>query len=184
MEDKRIIALYFDRDERAIEYTAQKYGKYCYSIADKILRNPEDDKECLNDVWLAAWDSIPPNNPPSLSAYLGKITRNRSVMMLRRINRKKRGRELTVYLEELGDALPAKSTVEEALDGELLRKLLNDFVRQQSDPNRSLFICRYYYLDSVESIATRFSMSRNQVKLRLFRMRKKLKVFLEKEGIT
>ncbi len=184
MEDKRIIDLFFDRDERAIEYTSQKYGRYCYSIADKILRDPEDDRECLNDVWLAAWNSIPPNNPPSLSAYLGKVTRNQSVMKLRSINRNKRGRSLTVYLDELSEAMPDACDVEAELERTVIRDALSEFIRRQGKTNRHLFVCRYYYLDSIEEIAERFGMTQSQVKLRLFRMRKKLKEYLEKEGIA
>ena len=184
MNDKEIIALFFDRDEKAIEYTASKYRSYCYSIADKALRNKEDSEECLNDVWLAAWNSIPPNDPPSLSAYLGKITRNLSVKRLRDNNRKKRGKELTVYLEELEEALPTQSNVEEAIENKLIKESLERFLRKQNQLNRNLFICRYYYLDSVNEITVRFGLTENTVKLRLFRLRKKLKEFLTKEGVV
>ena len=184
MKDKEIIRLYFDRDEKAIEYTEQKYHSYCYAIADKILRNAEDDEECLNDVWLAAWNTIPPNDPPSLSTYLGRITRNISVRMLRRLNRKKRGKELTVYLEELGEALPSDTNVEHALESTVVNELLAGFIKCQSKLNRDILICRYYYLDSIADIAQRFGLTQNQVKLRLFRLRKKLKDYLEKEGIA
>ena len=184
MNDKDIIRLFFDRDETAIEQTSRKYRSYCYAIADRILRNTEDDEECLNDVWLAAWDTIPPNDPPSLSVYLGRITRNISVRMLRRINRKKRGKELTVYLEERGEALPSDNRVEAALESAELQRLLADFVSRQNKLNRNLFICRYYYLDSIGEISARYDLTQNQVKLRLFRMRKKLREYLEKEGLA
>lgn len=184
MNDKEIIRLFFDRDEKAIEYTAEKYHSYCRAIADKILGNAEDDEECLNDVWLAAWNTIPPNDPPSLATYLGRITRNISVQTLRRINRKKRGKELTVYLEELGEALPSDAGVEDALEEAETQRLLAGFVSRQSKLNRSIFICRYYYLDSITEIAARYDLTQNQVKLRLHRMRKKLRDYLEKEGMA
>lgn len=183
MDDKEIISLYFDRDEKAIEYTEQKYRAYCYAIADRVLKSPEDNEECLNDVWLSAWNTIPPNNPPSLSTYLGRITRNISVNRLRFINRKKRGKELTVYLEELSEALPSKNSVEDVLEEKELRTLLEDFILKLPKVNRSIFICRYFYLDTTQDIAVRFGLTQNQVKLRLFRMRNKLKTFLEKEGV-
>ena len=184
MKDKDIISLYFDRDERAIEYTAAKYGPYCRAIAEKLLSSAEDREECLNDVWLAAWESIPPNDPPSLSRYLGRIARNVSVRRLRYINRKKRGRELTVYIEELGEAVPDGSDIELTLESEELSRRIGDFLKKQKKLNRQLFICRYYYLDSVGQIAERFSLTENQVKLRLFRMRGQLKKYLEKEGVV
>ena len=182
MHDKEIISLYFDRDEKAIEYTEEKYRAYCYSVADKVLNNAQDDEECLNDVWLAAWNSIPPNNPPSLATYLGRITRNISVRRLRFINRKKRGKELTIYIEELNEAIPTASTVEDIVDNQVLCSLLERFLRSQNKQNRNIFICRYYYLDSIGDVADRFGMTENQVKLRLFRLRKKLREHLEKEG--
>lgn len=183
MNDQEIIALFLDRDEKAIEYTASKYHNYCYSIADKALHNPQDSEECLNDVWLAAWNSIPPNEPTSLSVYLGRITRNLSVKRLRDINRKKRGKEITVYLEELEDVIPTRHNVEETMENELLKESLERFLRKQHKINRGLFICRYYYLDSIGEIAARFGLTENTVKLRLFRLRKKLKEYLEKEGV-
>ena len=184
MNDQEIIALFFDRDERAIEYVTRQYRGYCYSIADRVLCSKEDSEECLNDVWLAAWNTIPPNKPPSLSTYLGRITRNLSVKKLRDINRKKRGREMTVYLEELSEALPTQNGVEKAIDDIVIKESIERFLQKQSRTNRSLFICRYYYLDGIEETAVRFGMTENTVKLRLFRMRKKLKEFLEQEGIV
>lgn len=184
MNEKEIIALFFDRDERAIEYVSERYRSYCYAIADKVLRNNEDCEECLNDVWLAAWNSIPPNHPPSLATYLGRIARNLSVKRLRDINRKKRGREVTAYLEELGEALPAGDGMEEMLEQEALKEALESFLKKQNKLSRNLFICRYYYLDGIGEIAERFSVSENTVKLRLFRMRKKLKEYLKKEGVV
>ncbi len=183
MNDQEIIILFFERDEKAIEYTERRYKNYCYPIAEKLLRNREDCEECLNDVWLAAWNSIPPNRPQSLSSYLGRITRNLSVKKLRDINRKKRGRELTVYLEELSDVLPSKKSVENAIEDSLIKEVIESFLQKQNRINRNLFICRYYYLDSIDEIKERFGMNENTVKTRLFRMRKKLKEYLEKEGV-
>ena len=184
MNDKEIIALYMCRDEKAIEYTRKKYSAYCFSIADKVLDNAEDNEECLNDVWLAVWNSIPPNNPASLSSYIGKITRNLSVKRLRSINRLKRGKSVTVCLDELSEALPSGERVEDTLEKAELKESLERFIRVQAKINRYIFICRYYYLDSIDDIAVRFGMTENQVKLRLFRMRKKLKDYLEKEGVV
>ena len=184
MQDKEIVALYFDRNEKAIEYTQQKYRAYCHSVAHRLLRDEQDDEECLNDVWLAAWESIPPNRPLSLKSYLGRITRNLSAKRLRDINRKKRGKDLTVYLEELSDALPADDGVESSLESAALKEMIERFLKRQSEVNRSLFICRYYYLDSVGELALRFGLSENSVKLRLLRLRQKLREELVKEGIV
>lgn len=125
MDDKDIIDLYFSRDEKALEYTAQKYDSYCYAIAHRILGSEEDAKECVNDVLLAAWDSIPPNRPEKLSLYLGKITKNLSVNKLRTINAKKRGADyVRVCLDELGEVVPAENDPTALLESEELTRAI------------------------------------------------------------
>ena len=79
MEDSQIVELYWTRSERAIDETATKYGKYCYSIANNILANAEDARESVNDTYLGAWNSMPPHRPAVLSSFLGKITRRISI---------------------------------------------------------------------------------------------------------
>ncbi len=84
MEDTVIINLYFDRSEKAIQATEEKYSRYCFSIAWNVLYDKEDSDECVNDTWLATWNSIPPRKPAILSAFLGKITRNLAIDCFRR----------------------------------------------------------------------------------------------------
>lgn len=52
MEDSRIIQLFFQRDEEAIEEVSRKYSAYCSKIVWNVLYNKEDCDECLNDVWV------------------------------------------------------------------------------------------------------------------------------------
>lgn len=185
MDDKDIIDLYFSRDEKALEYTAQKYDSYCYAIAHRILGSEEDAKECVNDVLLAAWDSIPPNRPEKLSLYLGKIAKNLSVNKLRTINAKKRGADyVRVCLDELGEVVPAENDPTALLESEELTRAIERGLKSVSATNRRIFISRYYYLESVGEIASRFCMNENQVKLRLHRTREKLRKMLRKEGLT
>lgn len=184
MDDRKIIDLFFDRNEKALEYTAQKYDSYCYAVAARILGSEEDAKECVNDVLLAAWDSIPPNRPEKLSLYLGKIAKNLSVNKLRAINAKKRGADyMRVCLDELCEAVPSAESPSDLLESEELSQSIERFLRSCSATNRRLFIGRYYYLENIGELASRFCMNENQVKQRLKRTREKLRKMLRKEGL-
>lgn len=184
MDDKEIIALFRNRDERALEQTAQKYDSYCYAIAMAVLGNAEDAKECVNDALLAAWDSIPPNEPEKLNLYLGRITKNLSVNRLRRINAQKRGGDMVrLCIDELSESIPASGDpLSDAESGEL-SDAVRRFLLAQKAQNRRLFISRYYYYQSTAELAARFGISENQVRVRLFRLREKLQKYLRKEGL-
>lgn len=185
MDDREIIDLFFDRNEKALEYTAEKYDSYCYAVALRILGSEEDAKECVNDVLLAAWETIPPNRPEKLSLYLGKITKNLSINKLRAINAKKRGADyIRVCIDELCEVVPSKEDPSALLESEELTQAIERGLKTLSAVNRRIFISRYYYLESIGEIASRFCMNENQVKLRLRRTREKLHKYLRKEGLT
>ena len=164
MEDKKIIELYWDRDESAIVETEKKYGNYCYSIAKGILRQREDAEEVTNDTYAGAWNCIPPHRPEILRTFLGKITRHLSLKRIREKMAQKRG---------CGEATMEKKE---------LAEILNGFLEKLPVTQRRVFVCRYWYFDSVEDIAKRFGFGQSKVKMMLFRTRKKLKEILEKEG--
>ena len=106
MDDNGIIGLYWERSERAITETANKYNGYCYSIAYNILASKEDSEEAVSDTWLTAWNVIPPRRPSVLAAFLGKITRHISIDRWRvRMAQKRGGGEVAVALDELGDCV-------------------------------------------------------------------------------
>lgn len=185
MEDSRILDLYFQRDEAAISATTAKYGKYCYSIAYNILQNHEDARETVNDTYMGAWNSIPPHRPGILSAYLGKITRRIAIKKWQAGRTAKRGGgEPALALEELSDCIPARGGPEQALEMAELSRLLRRFVRSLPETEQKVFLCRYWYLDSVADIAKRFGFSQSKVKSMLFRTRSKLKTILEKEDFS
>lgn len=185
MEDYQIIALFGERSEKAITAVTEKYGSYCRYIANNILHNKEDVEECINDTYLCAWNSIPPNKPERLAVYLGKITRNLSLNRVKYYSAKRRVLGQTeLVLSELEGCIPAANNVEQELDERFLVKAIEDFLYGQSVEKRNIFIRRYWYMASIKEIADAYGMSESKTTSLLFRMRKELKVYLEKEGIS
>ena len=179
MEDTKIVQLYWDRDQNAITQTAHKYGKYCSSIAKNILGNHEDAEECVNDTYMNAWNSMPPHRPTMLSTFLGKITRNLSFNKFKHTHADKRGGSvLPAVLDELNDCVSGRSNVEKEIEYKELIKAINDFLDTLSPQKRSIFICRYWYTDSISSIALQHGMKENAVSMTLNRLRLKLHNYL------
>lgn len=184
MEDKQIVALYWQRSERAISETAGKYGNYCYTIAYNILYNNEDADESVNDTYMGAWNSMSPNKPDILSAFLGKITRNIALNKWRHRNAEKRGGgQVTVALDELLECIPSEEKPEDKIETMELAKMIDVFLAGLKDMERRVFVCRYWYLDPITEICKQFGYSESKVKSMLFRTRNKLQAYLEKEGI-
>ena len=175
MDDTTIVQLYWDRDERAIPATSGKYGNYCNSIAWNILGNREDAEECVNDTYMRAWNSMPPHRPNALSAFLGKITRNVSLNRYKQNTADKRGGgEVPAVLEEIAELVSDTDSVEQEVDRRELVKAIDAFLDGLPTEKRSLFLCRYWYFDSVSDLASRFGMTENHVSITLNRLRRKL----------
>lgn len=185
MEDSKIIDLYWERSETAINETEKKYSRHCHSISFNILHNDEDAKECINDTFYRAWNAMPPNRPNCLAVFLGKITRNLSLDKYKKYTAEKRGLgQMELALSELDDCVPSGSNVEQDIDEKELAEILNSFLESLPKQKRIMFVQRYWYLMTTKAIAEHSSKSESQVKSALFRTRKTLKAFLEKEGIT
>ena len=185
MQDKHIVELYWQRNESAIQETEQKYGSYLTKIAHNILSNLEDSKECVNDIYLKAWNSIPPHKPDILSTYLGKITRQGAIDLLRkRSSLKRKASEYATSLDEFSECIPAGETPEQAVELQLLAKAIASYLRTLSPQARNTFVGRYYFMDSIRDIAGYYGMSKSKVESMLHRTRKGLKAYLEKEGYT
>ena len=183
MDDQRIVELYWERSEQAITETQSKYGSYCYSIAYNILNSNEDAEESVNDTYNDAWNSIPPHRPSILSTFLGKITRRISIDRWRKHNAEKRGGgEMPLVLDELQECVADKKTVEQEYEKKHLSDVINSFVKSLPETEQKVFLCRYWYMDSIGSICKQFGFSESKVKSMLFRTRDKLRVVLEKEG--
>lgn len=184
MDDERIIALYWQRDEKAILETKEKYGNLCYTIAYRILQNYEDAEECENDTYLEAWNNIPPQKPSILSAFLGTITRRKSIDKWRKKKADKRGGgeyEMSIY--ELENCIPDDKAIDNQLEVEELAKSISTFLRELPETERNVFLRRYWYFDSIKEICERYGFGQSKVKTMLSRTRKKILINLEKEGL-
>lgn len=183
MEDTRIVELYWKRDADVIPATSEKYGGYCAAIARNILGNEEDAEECVNDTWLGAWNSMPPHRPSVLPAFLGRITRNLSFNRHRRDRAEKRGGgELPLVLDELSECVSGRDSVEGELDRKELLGAIDAFLDGLAPEKRLVFVCRYWYADSVGDIAARAGMTESHVSMTLTRLRRKLREHLTKGG--
>lgn len=183
MEDLQIIDLYWERNERAIPETDTKYGHYCTTIAKNILGNIEDTEECVNDTYLNTWNSLPPNRPNMLSAFLAKITRNLAINMYKRSRTEKRGGgEIPAVLDELEEVVSGNSSVEQEIDKKELVAAIQEFLDNLASDKRMIFVKRYWYAASVNDIADEYDMKPGTVSVQLSRTRDKLQEFLKERG--
>ncbi|MCQ2425391.1 MAG: sigma-70 family RNA polymerase sigma factor [Lachnospiraceae bacterium] len=184
MEDAALVTLFFERNEEALVLAEKQYGAYCFTIAKNILNSDPDAEECVNDVWLRAWNAIPPARPAVLSSFLGKIARNLAIDRCRKKQAEKRaGGEYALSLEELNECTGGIGMATEDAERMELGAKISAFLRGEPTEARKIFVCRYFYCDSVKDIAARFGISEAKVKSALFRTRGRLKTYLEKEGI-
>lgn len=185
MDDIQIIDLYWARAEDAISETEKKYGRYCHSIAYRILRSEEDSEECVSDTYLKAWESMPPRRPSALKLFLGKITRNISLDRFDRRFAEKRGYgEVPLALDELRECVPSEDAAERAVEDMTLAEIFDRFLDGLTAETRKIFVLRYWYLYSIREIAGACGLGESKVKMSLMRSRGKLRELLEKEDIT
>lgn len=182
MEDGKIIELFWNRDEEAITRTDQVYGGRLQGLAERIVRCREDAQECVSDTYMKAWETIPPQRPDYLYAYLAKICRYFAFGRLDWKNAAKRKAEIVVLTQEMELCLPDNSRERLAESKEIARSM-NRFLEGLSLENRLIFMRRYWFCDSVAEIAQRYQISQSKVKTRLHRLRNQLHAHLEKEGI-
>ena len=184
LSDEDIIELYWRRSERAISETDTKYGKYLFTIAYNIVHDRLDSEECLNDTYIGTWNSIPPHRPNVFQVFLSRITRNIAIDKYRANTADKRiNSELTVSLEELNDCVCIDPSIEEQMLVSEISKVLNDFLASLSEREKFIFVCRYYYSDSVINIAKMLQVTERTVFRNLAKSREKLREELIKAGI-
>ena len=184
MDDTQIIDLYWDRDQGAITATAGKYGSFLHALSWNILRSHHDAEECVNDTYFRAWNAIPPERPSALRAWLGRITRNLSLDRWKAGRTQSRGAGMEMLLGELDECIPDHRGPEQAAEERVLAECVSAFLQGQTADNRYIFLRRYWYGEDIAAIAQHLDCGESRVKSALFRTRKALRAFLEKEGIT
>ena len=183
MGERSIIELLWDRKESAIAVIANTYGNALYHLAINIVAIPSDAEECVNDTYLRAWETIPPEKPNALSTYLGRITRNLALDRLAYQKREKRDSAFDIILDEVSEMLPDASTMPEGADDFALREAINSFLRSLDADTRIIFVRRYWYDSAISEIAADYSLPVGTVKSTLSRTRKRFREYLQKEGI-
>lgn len=183
LSDEKIIELYWNRNEDAIKETDKKYGGYLYTVAYNILSDRLDCEECLNDTYLGTWHRIPPTKPNVFQLFLSKITRNIAVDKFRNKSATKRiSSGMLVSLSELDECIsyPNDAIAELAL-AEMVN-ILNSYLRQLSSRQEFIFICRYYYADTVANIAKMLDLGESTVYRELADIRNGLKAKMKEGG--
>lgn len=183
MEDGGIIDLFFERSERAVHELSEKYGRLCKTVAHRILGDERDEEECVNDAYLGVWNSIPPQRPDRLPAYLCRIVRNLSVKKYRSNTAIKRNGAYDLALDELEGCLPGPNTAEQTLEERALSQTIDAFLASLDGKSRVMFVRRYWFSDSIPDIADMFGITGHNASVRLSRIRAKMKRYLEKEGV-
>ena len=183
MTDREIIGLFFERSERAISEISKKHGSSVRRVAYNILGNLQDTEECVNDTWLAAWNSIPPQIPERLCAFVCRTARNLATKKFHSNTAAKRNSQYDLALDELAECIPCTDTVESACAAKELSQAISNFLDTLSYQDRFIFMRRYWYADSLNEITRMTGLSYSAVSVRLHRIKNKLKVMLEKEGV-
>ncbi len=184
MTDAEIIQMFWRREETAITETQTRYGAYCTHIAINILSDREDAEECVSDTWLQAWNTIPPQKPRSLRAYLGRIVRNLSLNRWNHDHAQKRYSGMEQLLSELEDCIPAPDTAQRKLETAALSEIISDWLETLPRNDRVLFVRRYWYGDTLQELAGRTGVSASKLAQRMLRLRKGLKAALEHEEVS
>ena len=182
MDDRKIIELFFARNEDAIKHTDDAYGRRLFHLADNIVHNDQDAEESVNDTYMKAWDTIPPQRPEHFFAYIAKICRNFALKRIDWQKAKKRNAEVVTLTQEMENCIPDTYRDMEADERELGR-ILDAFLRTLTPENQMVFLRRYWYVDTIAEIAVRYGISESAVQMRLNRTRSKLAMYLAKEGI-
>lgn len=184
MEDGQIVALYWARDVRAVDESQRKYGVFCTRLSENILSSREDAEECVSDTWLRAWNTIPPQKPESLRAYLGRIVRNLSLDRWRAGRAQKRGAGMEELLGELEECVPASPSAEEAAENREITRCIDQWLAGLDREDRTAFVRRYWYGQQVKELARQTGCTPQKLAQRLYRLRQGLRRALEQEGIV
>lgn len=182
-KDRELIKLYLARDKAAVGETMNIYGKRLMRLATGFLGDACDAEECVNDTYLKAWNTIPPQKPDDLFSYLARLCRCTAYDIIDKRQAAKRAAQVVELTHEMEECIPDNSRESEAAE-EALAEYINEYLSGLSRDKRVMFVKRYWYGESVETIAKDMGFSQSKVKTTLCRTRKGLKDFFEKKGVS
>lgn len=183
MDDRKIINLFFERSEKAIVELSNKYGSVCRKVSMNVLNNHRDVEECVNDAYLGVWNTIPPEKPNPLLAFVCRIVRNISINRYKKNTSQKRKGNYDLCLEELQNCITTQGSIEEDLEETELSSYIDEFLDSLTQINRMLFVRRFWFMDSYEDIAKASGLKEGAIRTRLSRIKADLKKYLEKKGV-
>lgn len=184
LDDSKIIELFYERSEQAIVELSKKYGSACTKVAENILNNRLDSEECVNDAYLGAWNTIPPQKPNPLLSYIFRIVRNLAIKKYHSNTAAKRNSIYDISLDELESCFPVSDSMEDEFNAKEISRIIDSFLETLDKENRVMFVRRYWYSDSIADLAELFHTSKHNISVRLSRTRAKLKKHLTKEGVS
>ena len=184
VDDSKIIELFYERSEQAIIELSKKYGTVCTKVANNILNDVRDTEECVNDAYLGAWNTIPPQNPNPLLSYVCRIVRNLAIKRYHTNTAAKRNSIYDIALDELENCIPATNSVEDEFNAGETALIIDRFLATLDKENRVMFVRRYWHSDSIADLAELFHMSNHNISVRLSRTREKLRNYLIQEGVS
>lgn len=183
-EDEKLLRLLLTHDEAALAEAEKRFGRLCRTMAYRILGDRLDAEECANDVMLKLWDTIPPETPRSLTAYVSGITRNHALNMLKARHAAKRGgAQYEAALDELSPYLASDENIEDRLSTIVIQEAVNRFLRGLPKESGMIFLARYYAMQPIAEIAAEHDSTVGRVKMILKRTKEKLRAFLTEEGL-
>jgi RNA polymerase sigma factor (sigma-70 family) len=183
VEDSKIIDLFFERSEQAIVELSIKYGKVCMKVSMNILNDLQDAEECVNDSYLGAWNTIPPERPNPLLSYICRLVRNISINRYKHKNAAKRNSAYDMCIDELENCLFSPGSIDDSIEEQTLSSYLDEFIGSLEDVNRMIFVRRFWYIDSYKDIAKASKLKEGTVRVRVLRIKSELKLFLEQKGV-
>jgi RNA polymerase sigma-70 factor, ECF subfamily len=164
-----------NKDKKALAEAIDLFGPDVQRLVRRILSgtgSAEDVEECVSDVFMAAWSGISRYEPEraSFRTWLFLLAKYKALDLRRKLLR----RGGTGEADASGATWNEISAEQEVLSRETASELIG-CVQQMGEPDRSLFLRRYFLYESLDQLAQTFSLSKKAVESRLYRCRTLLK---------
>lgn len=182
-QDTYLTEMFLSRQDDAISEADKKYHRLLFSVILTILKDDRDAEECLNDVYVKLWLSIPPNKPSSFRAYAVKIARNTAMSIFRKNTAEKRIPQ--DVLESFDDAsgIVFDNEGEDEEKSRRIREIVNSYLNSADERKMYIFMSRYYFDKSISEISKKLHCSESTVNKEIKKIKIELKQKLEEGGV-